>query len=192
MRWAHLPNALTAMRLVLVAPILWCLMRGWDWAAFLLFLVAGLTDALDGALARRLNARTALGALLDPLADKALVSGVFIVLALRGDLPAWLAVLVIGRDLALVAGAILIRLGGGAFAPRPTRISRANTLAQIVLVAVALATPILSDGLTKPVLAILVPIVAVTTLASGLDYGRAALSHMAGSTRSRGGGGPGR
>lgn len=176
--WAVLPNALTVTRLLLVGPILWCLAQGWAVAALLLFVLAGVSDALDGYLARRLNARTALGAVLDPLADKALVSGVFVALAVLGDLPWWLVVLVVGRDLALVAGVGVVRWAGGAFAPRPTRMSRLNTVAQMTLLAASLAVPVLAPTVLAPVVTALVPAVAVTTLVSGLDYGRAALAHL--------------
>ncbi|KAA5604830.1 CDP-alcohol phosphatidyltransferase family protein [Roseospira marina] len=154
----------------MVAPMLWCVAHGVYGPAVALFVLAGVTDALDGALARRLNARSALGAALDPVADKALVSGAFIVLGSQAVLPLALAILVVGRDLAILAGAVIVRLRWGAFAPRPSRLSKLNTAAQILLVAVAMLEawrlPWLGDAIT-PALAL---VVAITTTGSGLGY----------------------
>lgn len=165
-----LPNALTILRLLLVGPVLVSIMAGWTVMAAVLFLLAGITDALDGALARRLNARTALGATLDPVADKALLSGTFVVLALEQVLPIWLALLVVGRDTAILAGAVVVRVVGGVYAPRPTRLSRVNTALQVGLLALVLAIMAMAPGLTGPAVAWLAPVVALTTVASGLEY----------------------
>nr|WP_246423722.1 CDP-alcohol phosphatidyltransferase family protein [Roseospira goensis] len=171
---AALPNALTALRFVLVIPTLWCIADDRTLVALVLFVVAGLTDALDGTLARRLNARTALGATLDPVADKALLSGVYIMLALVQVLPAWLALLVVARDFAILLGAGVIRLCGGAYVPVPSRLSRFNTVAQVTLGAGVLATEALAPDMTRQLAAVLVPVVAVTTVTSGLAYAWAA------------------
>lgn len=139
-------------------------------AAFWMFFAAGVTDALDGTLARLLNARTVLGGYLDPLADKALLVGIYATLGWTGHLPVWLVALVILRDLLI--------LGGGALAwamsrvlrmHRPLFISKVNTTAQIALAGLVLAKLGLGVGdwgLTSWA----VPLVAVTTLASGFAY----------------------
>jgi cardiolipin synthase len=165
-----IPNALTLARIALVGPILWCLAEGWLLAGGALFAVAGVTDALDGWLARRLDARSALGAALDPLADKMLLVGTFVLLAWQGVLPVWLAGLVVARDLAILLGAAVVRLRWGAFAPRPSRLSKANTAAQVALVVVALGQPLLPVEIGAAVLSGLVVTVTLTTLGSGLGY----------------------
>ncbi|WP_170294795.1 CDP-alcohol phosphatidyltransferase family protein [Roseospira navarrensis] len=170
MKRSWIPNALTLARLVLVGPILWCLAEGWFPAAVALFAVAGLTDALDGYLARRLDARSALGAALDPMADKALLSGAYVALAWLGALPVWLAGLVVGRDLAILIAAGLVRLRWGAFSPRPSMLSKVNTAAQLVLAAVAMIHQALVPESEPVMLAALIGLVAVTTVASGLGY----------------------
>lgn len=165
-----IPNALTVARIVLVGPILWFLAQGQTVTAVALFAVAGITDALDGYLARRLNARTALGAALDPIADKALLAGTFIVLAGQGVLPVWLVVLAVGRDLVILLGAAVIRLRWGAFAPMPSPLSKINTAAQVILVVVALGHTVVAPDTARPVLDGLIGTVALTTVLSGLGY----------------------
>jgi len=174
---AWLPNALTVARLVLVGPTVGCILSGWTGLALTLLLAAALTDVLDGWLARSLRSETPLGALLDPLADKALLSGAFVALGWTGALPPWLVVLVAGRDLAILAGALAFRIGGRSFVPEPSRLSRLNTLAQVALVAVVLALDALAEGGVVPgpaagawVVSALIGAVVLTTVGSGLTY----------------------
>ena len=102
-----LPNIITIARLCGVPVLVWALIEG-DWTlAFAIFVVAGISDAVDGALARRLNQQSELGLYLDPIADKVLLVSVFVGLALLGRLPDWLAIAVVGRDL-LIVGAVLL------------------------------------------------------------------------------------
>lgn len=176
---ACLPNAVTLVRLGLVAPVLWCVIGGREVAAFVLFAVAGLSDALDGWLARRLNARTALGAMLDPVADKLLVSGVSVALALQGVLPVWLVTLLVVRDLGLLVWGLTVRWRCGAFAPRPSRLSRVNTGVLVILVSTVLGTQALVPAWTEAVGAALAPVAAVTTVASGLTYAWHGMRHTA-------------
>ncbi len=172
-----LPNALTLARLLLVGPTVWCILTGHSGLALALLLTAALTDALDGWLARRLRHETALGAALDPLADKALLAGAFVALGWTGALPSWLVVLVVGRDLAILAGALAFRLSGRPFVPEPSRLSRLNTLAQVSLAAVVLVRDALTGGaaIAGPaagawLVAALVGAVVLTTTGSGLTY----------------------
>ena len=109
------------------------------WAAFWVFVVAGISDALDGYIAKTFNLRTDLGAILDPLADKVLLNGIYVALALSGHLPLWLAWLVVGRDVLIVVGVMLIRLRDPVFRVRPLIIGKLNTFVQILLAAAALA-----------------------------------------------------
>ncbi|BBL78895.1 CDP-diacylglycerol--glycerol-3-phosphate 3-phosphatidyltransferase [Rubrobacter xylanophilus] len=102
----NLPNALTLLRLILVPFILWVLLEGWDGVALLLLVAAGITDFLDGRLARRFGG-TRLGRVLDPLADRLLLSGVAVVLALRELLPGWAVAVLVARDLLALLGGLL-------------------------------------------------------------------------------------
>ncbi|QYJ14672.1 CDP-diacylglycerol--glycerol-3-phosphate 3-phosphatidyltransferase [Rubrobacter xylanophilus DSM 9941] len=102
----NLPNTLTLLRLIMVPFVLWVLLEGWDGLALLLLVVAGLTDFLDGRLARRFGG-TRLGRVLDPLADRLLLSGVAVVLALRELLPGWAVAVLVARDLLALLGGLL-------------------------------------------------------------------------------------
>jgi len=169
-----IPNALTLARLALVGPVLWSLSEGWILLAAGLFAVAAVTDALDGYLARRLSACTALGAALDPLADKAMLSGAYVVLAWQGVLPVWLGVLVVGRDVAILAAASAVRLRWGAFAPRPSSLSKINTVAQVALAVLAMVqeelAPGWDSGSADTLILALIVMVVLTTVGSGLGY----------------------
>lgn len=118
---------------------MWLIIADRVWAAFWVFVIAGISDALDGYIAKTFNRRTDLGAILDPLADKALLNGIYVALALSSHLPLWLAWLVVGRDVLIVAGVLAIRKRDPAFRIRPLKIGKLNTFAQIVLAAAALA-----------------------------------------------------
>ena len=100
--------------------------------AFAVFIVAGVTDAVDGFLARRLDQRTELGAYLDPLADKALLISIYITLSVTGVLAPWLAILVVSRDLMIIGAVVLSWIVGDPVEIAPLRVSKANTFAQIV------------------------------------------------------------
>jgi cardiolipin synthase len=93
----------------MVVPLIWLIATERVHAAFWLLLAAGLSDALDGYIAKNFNARTDLGAYLDPIADKTLLDGIYVALALAGWLPPWLAMLVVGRDVLIVLGVVLIQ-----------------------------------------------------------------------------------
>ncbi len=134
----QIPNIITVIRILSIAPICWLLWKGSYGLALTLLVLAGLSDALDGFLARRYGWFTRLGAFLDPVADKLFVVSVFIVFGLKGSLPWWLIALVIGRDLVIVLGAIAYRLIMGELNMRPLVISKLNTGLQIVLLATTL------------------------------------------------------
>ncbi|MBT8100390.1 MAG: CDP-alcohol phosphatidyltransferase family protein, partial [Gammaproteobacteria bacterium] len=104
-RW--IPNAVSLLRIALVVPVLLLILNGSYGAALLLFMIAGFSDGLDGYLAQRLDCQTRLGALLDPVADKLLVAGVFVTLAIIGLIPVWLTTIVILRDVVIFGGAVL-------------------------------------------------------------------------------------
>ena len=162
------PNILTFGRICAVPVAVWLVLRDDCAAASILFVLAGLTDAVDGWLARRRGV-SALGTLLDPLADKMLLTSMFVTLAAVGLLPLWLTILVVFRDAIIVGGIGLLRLIGSAVAIRPLIVSKINTVAQIALVEVVLAEA--GFAVHPPYLrAALILVVALTTLISGGAY----------------------
>src|SRR5215469_2017182 len=165
--WRHLPNAISMLRVLLVAPICWLLWhRQWS-SALLLVAVAGVSDGLDGFLARHYGWQSRLGGMLDAIADKLLLVSCFVILAWLGEAPLWLTVIVCGRDLVIACGALLWRLLIGRIYPHPSLLSKACTLMQIVyLLAVLLALAHWPAPASKP----FVWLVAALCIASGLDY----------------------
>jgi len=148
---------------------MWLIVNNQVWAAFWVFVAAGISDALDGFIAKTFNQQTDLGAILDPIADKVLLNGVYISLALLGHLPLWLAVLVVSRDVLIVLGVILIRRRDPVFRVRPLKTGKLNTFAQIFLAAMALAVWADIADVT-PLLQPMIGLVAVLTLISGGSY----------------------
>jgi cardiolipin synthase len=164
-----LPNVITFARLCMVPMAVWFVLERGLIEAFFVFLAAGLSDALDGWLARRNGGGNSVGALLDPVADKALLVSMYVTLAAVGELPDWLAILVVFRDLVIVGGVIALSVLGMPVLIRPLYISKLNTALQIVLVALTL---LLAGYGLQALLAkqILIWIVGLTTLASGAAY----------------------
>jgi cardiolipin synthase len=170
----NLANLITVSRLLMVAPLVWLIVSDRLHAAFWLFLAAALSDALDGFVAKRFNAKTNLGSYLDPLADKVLLDGIYVALAMGEWLPVWLVALVLGRDLLIVAGVALIRRRHATFRPKPLLIGKINTFAQIFLAACSLGH--LAGWIELgAVLEFLIIVVALTTLLSGAGYAGQAL-----------------
>ena len=165
-----LPNAITLARLLAVPLAVWLVVQGWYEAALWLFLLAGLSDAVDGWLARRLGQVSRLGSLLDPVADKALLVSVFIALGARDLLPAWLVILVVFRDVLIVSGWLLRQiLVPSAQTVRPHWTSKLNTCVQLMFAAGVLAA--LAWPLDIPLAAeIAYAVVAATTVVSGGVY----------------------
>jgi cardiolipin synthase len=170
----QLPNLLSAARLAL-APYLFFLLWRRDYAlALAVCVVAGVTDGLDGLLARKLGANSRLGAYLDPIADKVLLSGAFLTLALDGAIELWLAAVVLGRDALILLAAGAFALAKSARDFPPSFWGKASTAAQIVFI-VALISHL--AGLADLWLVTLLKwLVAALTVWSGLDYARRALS----------------
>lgn len=169
----YLPNIISILRIILVAPTLYYLWQRYFTIALGLFFIAGISDGVDGYLARRFNWRTRLGTYLDPIGDKLLLVGCYFVLGLMTHLPIWLVSLVIGRDIIIVIGAALYRYAIKDAAMEPLLISKLNTVCQILLVVVLLFS--LSDLPLATVLpswlqqtAIIV--VTLTTTLSGVAY----------------------
>jgi cardiolipin synthase len=165
--WRHLPNAISMLRVILVAPICWLLLHR-SWPSSLAFVaVAGVSDGVDGFLARHYGWQSRLGGMLDAIADKLLLISCFVILAWLGEVPLWLTLIVCARDLLIASGALLWRLLIGRIYPQPSKLSKACTFMQIVyLVCVLLA---LAHWPT-PSSMIFVWLVAALCVASGLDY----------------------
>lgn len=135
----NFPNLITIGRILLVPVTIWLLISeafGW---ALAVFLIAGISDGIDGYLARRFSSQTELGAYLDPIADKLLLVSVFAALGIVKILPAWLVLLVITRDLLIIAGVMLAWVLEKPFIMKPRFISKANTAVQVTFIAVVLA-----------------------------------------------------
>lgn len=157
------------LRLFLVVPVVFAIARGHYGTALWIFMLAGFTDALDGFLARRYNWQSELGSLLDPLADKTMMVATFMSLALREQIPLWLFLVVLLRDLIIVAGALVYHLRTSSMQMHPTIISKSNTGLQVLLIMLVL----INGGITNiPSIALTCVIVAllVTTVLSCAQY----------------------
>jgi cardiolipin synthase len=164
-----LPNVITFGRLCAVPLAVWLVLQHHLVLAFFLFLAAGLSDAIDGWLARRSGGGNMVGAILDPVADKALLVTMYVTLAAVNELPDWLAILVVFRDALIVGGVIVLTVLGLPVAIQPLLISKLNTVLQIGLVTLTLSFA--GFGLTAPlVMQVLSWAVAASTLVSGAAY----------------------
>ena len=123
-----IPNLITLGRVILVPVVFWLLLTGELKAAFLVFVVAGISDAVDGFLAKRFNWETELGAYLDPIADKLLIVCIFIALGVTGRLPSWLVIMVVSRDVLIVIAVVLSWLLGNPTPMKPLAVSKINTV----------------------------------------------------------------
>ena len=172
-----IPNLITLGRIILVPVVVWAIISGEMLAAFALFLVAGISDGVDGFLAKRFHMASELGAYLDPLADKALIVSIYVSLGIAGALPISLVILVVSRDIMIISGFMLSWLIGKPMQVRPHPVSKLNTVAQIFLATLVLAergfafnAPLLSDtGII---------VVAILTLLSIAFYLREWVRHM--------------
>jgi len=164
-----LPNAISLLRIALIAPILMMILAGSFGWALALFWLAGFSDGVDGYLAKRFDWHTRLGALLDPVADKLLVAGTFMTLAYTQHIPVWLAAIVILRDVIIVTGAIAYNFIVGPVQGEPTRISKLNTALQLLFLLFVLSRA----GFGWPdeiAITVLGASILVTVVISGIDY----------------------
>ncbi len=127
----NIPNMISLGRVLSVPVVFWLLLSGRYQAAFFLFVAAGVSDAIDGWLAKRYNWQTELGAYLDPLADKLLIVCIFVAMGWRGELPSWLVIAVVSRDLLIVTGVMLAWLLDHPVIIKPLIVSKLNTFAQL-------------------------------------------------------------
>lgn len=190
--WRHLPNALCVLRIVLIVPIAALLLQARPQPALWVFAAAALTDVLDGFLAKRYGWQTELGKRLDPLADKLLLVTVFVVVAVLGQVPLWLAAAVVLRDLTITAGGLCYLWLYGDPQGRPTVVSKLNTFLQVAFVLGVVGQQAIAAAANSPsgaafgggwsaallpghpaltvALSTLGACVFVTTVVSGLDY----------------------
>ena len=172
-------NALTLLRLCLIPVIVVMIHEGRFALATVIFITAGITDALDGYLARKLNQRTEIGAYLDALADKSLIAASFIALVYAHMVPFWLVVLVIFRDLMIMGAVAIAWLMNNPIAIEPLKVSKANTAAQIVAVATTLAVRGFVIPLPEAAISGLYAVVAALTVVSVTAYFARWFAHMA-------------
>ncbi len=167
----NIPNFLSLLRIILVPVIVIFLIQNEYAKALIAFFVAGLTDALDGALARLLKKQTELGAFLDPLADKILLSTSFISLSIFGLIPGWLTVIVISRDLIILIGIITLTMLSVTYEIKPVFVSKITTALQIGTVFISLSLKIFAyNEISYDLIKILFWLTAFFTVISGLVY----------------------
>src|SRR3954447_14283421 len=165
--WRHLPNALTGLRMLLVVPLAWLILDHHYDVALVVAAVAGLTDALDGWIAKHFGWQSWLGGVLDPIADKLMLTACYISLGMIGAHPEWLTWLVVGRDVAIVAGAVAYHNLVGRIDAAPTQLSKLTTCIQIIYVLAQLVALSSLFGIPGGAVRALIWAVAVCTLASG-------------------------
>jgi len=165
----NIPNLLTILR-ILLTPLLviFLIDKRFD-LAFAVFAAAGISDGLDGFLARVMKQKTRIGAILDPIADKALLASAYITLAVIGLVPNWLAVIVISRDIIIVFGVLVLLLFQSGIEIHPTIISKLTTLFQLLTVFTVLFSTVTHLGLEQVLFCCYI-VTAILTIASGLDY----------------------
>ncbi len=135
-----IPNLVTLGRILLVPVVIWAITAGEMRIAFILFVAAGISDAVDGFLAKRFGMTTELGAYLDPLADKAMLVSIYVALGIIEAIPRWLVILVVSRDIMIVSAVMLAWLVHKPVRLKPLLVSKLNTVVQILLVCAVLAS----------------------------------------------------
>jgi cardiolipin synthase len=176
-RLLSIPNLITLGRILLVPVVVWAIASGQMLIAFLLFMGAGVSDAIDGFLAKRFGMTSELGAYLDPLADKVLIVSIYVSLGIADVLPRWLVILVVSRDLLIVGGILLAWIVRKPIAIKPHPVSKANTAAQLLLLALVLGA--LGFGFEAGwALTLVTAAVTALTLASVALYLREWVQHM--------------
>jgi cardiolipin synthase len=172
-----IPNLITLARILLVPVMVWAIAADAMKAAFLLFLVAGLSDLVDGFLAKRFGMATELGAYLDPLADKAMIVSIYVALGIAEAIPRWLVILVVSRDIMIVSAVVLSWVVGKPVRLKPLLVSKLNTVAQIVLALLVLCSRGYQFN-AEPLLTLFTALVAALTLLSVAFYVAQWVRHM--------------
>ncbi|MEL6288453.1 MAG: CDP-alcohol phosphatidyltransferase family protein [Pseudomonadota bacterium] len=174
----NIPNAVTLFRVGLVPVAMWLIIHDMPMAAFIVFMIAGLSDAVDGYVAKRFGLETRLGRYLDPMADKLLLVSIFITLGVLEQIPLWLVLCVVFRDLIMLASILLAWMLDNPVEISPIPVSKLNTALQIMLVACVLGDEAFALGFADLRL-ILGWCTGVATIVSGVLYFRIWLRHMA-------------
>ncbi|AWM87468.1 CDP-alcohol phosphatidyltransferase family protein [Microvirga sp. 17 mud 1-3] len=175
-----IPNLITIARLVIVPFVIVMIMQGrWE-TAFVLFVLAGLSDAADGFIARHFDMRSEFGAYLDPIADKALLVSIYVTLAVTGTIPGWVAIAVVSRDAMIVGAVLLSWVMHRPVAIKPIWVSKLNTGAQIAFAAFVLGASAFGIEVSDPVRTAMMGVVAALTVASAGAYLGGWLRHMTG------------
>ena len=176
-RALSIPNLITLGRILLVPIVVWAITAGEMRIGFILFLAAGISDAVDGFLAKRFGMSTELGAYLDPLADKTMLVSIYVALGIMEVVPRWLVILVVSRDIMIVGAVILSWLVDKPIPLKPLLVSKFNTVVQIALVGVVLAAQGFNLSLELATVA-LTALVTALTLLSILFYVAEWVRHM--------------
>lgn len=169
MKASDIPNLLCLLRIALIVPIVWSILEGRYPVALVLFFIAGVTDALDGFLAKRCGWQSRLGGILDPAADKLLLVASFVTLWVAGYVPGWLLVAVVIRDLVIVTGAGIYHWRVGDFVAEPTVVSKFNSFLQLLYVLLSLSQLVFALP-SRGLIELLGWAVLATTIISGCDY----------------------
>jgi cardiolipin synthase len=169
MSFKFVPNAICVVRMLLVAPVVWLIVAGRYTEALVVLVIAGVSDGLDGYLAKRFDWRTRLGSLLDPAADKLLLASTFVALSYMGLVPVGLTIVVIARDVVIVIGAICYQLLIAPVEGQPSLVSKLNTAFQLAMVLFALTSAAFAWP-PPAALILLGAAVVFTSVVSGLTY----------------------
>ncbi|MBC8519980.1 MAG: CDP-alcohol phosphatidyltransferase family protein [Gammaproteobacteria bacterium] len=164
-----IPNLITMLRMLLVIPIVWLLDNGFFLETLYLFAFAGMSDGLDGLLAKRMGWQSRLGSILDPLADKLLLVSTTVMLAWLGLIPVWLVVIIVFRDLLIVVGGTVYHYRVGQYDMAPSIVSKINTFTQISYV-LGIVISQAFGGVSDEVITFSTYVVLTTTVMSGADY----------------------
>ena len=165
----NIPNIITLGRILAVPFIVWAIASNQMEIAFAIFIIAGVSDAVDGFLAKRFNMSSELGALLDPVADKALLVSIYMALGIWGAVPRWIVILVVSRDIMIIGAVIVSWLFGKPIPMKPLMVSKLNTVAQVAFAALILAS--LGFGFdSAPYDLVLMALVTIFTLLSVSFY----------------------
>jgi cardiolipin synthase len=167
-RLMNLPNLLTILRILSIPVLVNCLVYGYYVYGLLIFLLAGLTDSLDGIIARTSNQRTLLGTYLDPMADKLLLNACFVTLSILHLIPGWIAIIVVSRDLILIAGTLILHLTQTHFNIAPTWLGKSTTVVQLFYIIMVLSWITFHKDMS--ILAPFLFLTAAITVLSGLHY----------------------
>lgn len=172
-----IPNFISLGRLLIVPLIIWLILAHHMKAAFLVFIAAGISDILDGLLARAFREQSIIGSYLDPIADKVLLMGVFVTLGTQSFLPLWFIILILFRDLLILGGVLLLILFEKDLRLKPSLISKINTLLQIILVSYVLTVEAFAINFPW-IYTFLIIITTLTTTLSGAGYVKTWVGYM--------------